>query len=478
MLTSLLVLTLLQSGAAASKAATPARMIRAEVGPSGVSKGGTFVLDEQREAFDVAKDKQVIVSFEWEAAPAVHKCELSWVAPDGTVALQTMLDLDAKGRRFSGYWSLLLNPTMARGLWAAEVKVDGVAAGSRTFRVTGPPIVKDLPADELYKLASDTTLRLEAILPAGSERRFFRGFAIGDESVITTFGAINAASAIDVLFPGGEHVQTSEVWSFSRDLDWVMLKVKVPPTAPRLKVAESAKVGDRCAFLNVNEGQREITPCSVVGRNTTSPVARWSITHRPSPIAVGGPLLNGVGEVVGLVGASSRPGGGVFDDGGGFGSGFRPSSAALLVMPVHGLRPMEGAAPDNLSAFWERGLFYKPVTANSQVSYGTLAVGAADPRGVGARNTGGTDFSTQEGILTALITWQPRAKIDSTLNHICYDMANRPVFTGKATKVSFRQGLRVDSSSQIDISTFPSGEYRLDILLGDEVAWRTYFRVK
>ena len=49
------------AGAAASKAATPARMIRAEVGPSGVSKGGTFVLDEQREAFDVAKDKQVIV---------------------------------------------------------------------------------------------------------------------------------------------------------------------------------------------------------------------------------------------------------------------------------------------------------------------------------------------------------------------------------------------------------------------------------
>ena len=134
---------------------TPERIqiIRSEVGPKGATKGDTFVFDEQRDSFDLAADKEVIVAFEWEAAPGNHRCELSWIAPDGTVALKAMLDLPAKGRRFSGYWSLLLNPTMARGLWAAEVKVNGIPAGSRTFRIQGPPIARPLPPDELYKLA-------------------------------------------------------------------------------------------------------------------------------------------------------------------------------------------------------------------------------------------------------------------------------------------------------------------------------------
>src|SRR5689334_20776758 len=117
------------------QAASAPKLLRSEVGPSGAARGGTFVLDEQRDTFDVSTDARVYVVFEWQGVPGTHKCDVSWIAPDGSVALQSVLDLNAAGPRFSGYWALVLNPAIARGLWAAEVKVDGQKAGSKTFRI-------------------------------------------------------------------------------------------------------------------------------------------------------------------------------------------------------------------------------------------------------------------------------------------------------------------------------------------------------
>ncbi|MBX7186338.1 MAG: hypothetical protein K1Y01_14465 [Vicinamibacteria bacterium] len=482
MITGLAVGLLLEAAALQARPADAVRLIRAEVGPSGATKGSTFVLNEKRESFDLATDKEVIVAFEWDGPPATHRCELSWIAPDGTVALKAVLDLAAKGRRFSGFWSLLLNPTMARGLWAAEVKVDGSPGGSRTFRITGPPLLKELPTDELYRLASEATLRLEAQLPPGAERRFFSGFAIGDDAVITTFEAINAAMSVQILFPDGTRVETDEAWKFSREFDWVLLKAAVPLTHKRLKHADGVKVGDRCLFLNVIEGQREMAACSIVGQNNSAGAPRWSISHRPSQAAFGAPLLNSFGDVIGLVGADSQAGGGAFEDASGataFRIGSRSSSSGLLVVPTKDIKRPEGADPAlKFVSFWERGLFYKPITASKHVGYGTLAVGPADPRGVGARSTGGGEFYAKDGTLTALVSWEPREKLDTTMNYVCYDMMNRRIVLGKPLKISMRPGTRIDSSSQLDVSAFSPGEYRLDIMLGDDVAWRTYFKIK
>jgi len=153
--------------------------------------------------------------------------------------------------------------------------------------------------------------------------------------------------------------------------------------------------------------------------------------------------------------------------------------SGLLVVPVKGItRPETLDSVLKLRTFWERGLFYKLVTASRHVGYGMLAVGAADPRGVGARSSGGGEFFAKDGTLTALVTWEPREKIESTLNSVCSELSTRRVVQGKPLKISMKPGTRIDSSSQIDVSAFSPGEYRLDILLGEEVAWRTYFKIK
>jgi hypothetical protein len=481
MITSLLLLGLgFQAEPPRPRPPDSVRVIRAEVGLTGAVRDNTFVLDAQKESFDLKTDKEVIVAFEWDGPPGTHRCELSWLSPDGSVALQTRLDLAARGRRFSGYWSLLLNPTMSPGLWAAEVKVDGVASGSRTFRITGPPLVRPLPPDQLYKLAFEATISIEARLPAGAERRVFSGFALGDDSVITTFEAINAAKSLELTFSDGSRAETDEVWLFSRDLDWALIKVVVPPAQKRLKIAASAKVGDPCVFLNVVEGQRELSPCLVVGENTAAPVLRLSISNRPSQAAFGSPLLSSIGEVLGVVGIDSRPGGGAFDDAGSSGAyriGSRSSPSTLLVMPVNGIhRPEETNDVARLASFWERGLFSKIVTASRHVGYGFIGAGASGPRGEGVRSSG-YEFYASDSVLTALLTWQPREKLDTTLNYACFDSANRMIGQGKPLKVSLRPGTGLDSSSPIDVSRFKPGEYRLDISLGSEVAWRTYFKI-
>lgn len=469
---------LLPSQAPRQKAPERIQVVRSEVGPRGAAKGDTFVLDEQRDSFDLAVDKEVIVAFEWEAAPGNHRCELSWIAPDGTVALKALLDLPAKGRKFSGFWSLLLNPTMARGLWAAEVTVNGIPAGSRTFRIQGPPIARPLPPDEIYKLASEATLSIEARLPAGAERRVFSGFALSPDSVITTLAAINAAESLRITFSDGSHVETNEVWLYSREHDWALLKATVPSAQRRLKPASDAKVGDPCAFLNTIEGQRELAPCSILGQNKQSSVARFSISNRPALAAFGAPLLSSFGEIIGMVGTDLRPGGASFEDGGAFRVGARARPSTLLVLPVQGINRPEGSEPSTLAQFWERGVFFKPVTLARHVSYGFISAGASGPRGEGVRSASGFEFYATDGVLTALLQWQPRENLTTTLNHMVFDHANRPIVTGKPLKASFKQGMSLDSSSQVDVSRFPAGEYRLDILLGDEVAWRSYFQIK
>ena len=464
----------------ASKAGEPIRLIRAEVGSKGTPKGDTFVIEEQRDAFDLAKDKEVIVAFEWDGPPGTHRCELSWIAPDGSIGLQTRLDLTAKGRRFSGYWSLLLSATMAPGLWAAEVKVDGAANGSRTFRVVGVPAARLLRPDEIYKLASESTLLIEARLPQGAEPRSFSGFAIGEDAIVTTFGAINAAQELLITFADGSRAKTDEVWLSSRALDWALLKVPVPNTQRRLPVGEAAKVGDTCAFLNIAEGQKELAPCSVLGVNTSAPVRRLTVSNRPSQAAFGGPLLNASGQVIGMIGADSQPGGAAFEDAGGaLRVGTRLPRSALLVMPVDGIHRSEDPASfQKLASFWERGLFIPLVTASRYVRYGFLSAGASNPSGDRVRGTSDSEFSARDGVLTALLQWEPPEKIEGLISHRCYDMSNRLLVEGKPRKATLRPGTLTNSSTQVDIAGFTPGDYRLDILFGQDVAWRGYFRIK
>src|SRR5256885_16394410 len=69
-----------------SQATAPVTLLRAAVGPSGQVRNGDYVLDEERANFDPARDRQVVVLFQWQGAPRVHRMIVNWESPDGAAS--------------------------------------------------------------------------------------------------------------------------------------------------------------------------------------------------------------------------------------------------------------------------------------------------------------------------------------------------------------------------------------------------------
>lgn len=463
-------------GAVGAQAGSAARLVSVDAGPRGSVRGDRFVLESAQEGFTPGVDAQVVIAFEWEGQPGAHRCEVAWIAPDGSVALRGAVDLPpSRGRRFGAHFTMLLADQLTPGLWAAEATVDGVRAGSKTFRILPGPN-RRLGADELYQIGVDATLDLAAELPPGLDARRFSGFVIADDAVLTTFQAIESAVRVQARFRDGTLAHATGVWGFSREYDWALLDLAVPPTQRRPALARDFKIGERCAFINWVEGQRVVSGCSVVGRNDDGPVPRLALSDRPTQRAVGAPLLNEKGEILALMGTSAEPLVSVFDDEGRVFFRQAAWSTASLALPAIGIsRPTTGAS----TPFAEvaRVAFRPAVTARRFAGYGFVAKGTARPDGVGADSFHNADLRSSDGTASVLLTWTSPDAQTRELSHALYDRANRLVQRGRATRLALKPGVRVDSSTPISLQGL-DGEYRIDILFGEEVAWRGYIRVK
>jgi hypothetical protein len=206
-------------------------------------------------------------------------------------------------------------------------------------------------------------------------------------------------------------------------------------------------------------------------------VIRFTIGARPSDAAVGSPLLDQYGDLIGMVGAAAKGGIGTFADERIRWKGGRAPLYSLVVLPAKGIQRPEMGEAEGLATFWERGSFFRAVTADEAV-HGTLYPGIRKPGGEGLPLATSFEFSAQDGGVTAVVFWQSAEKRDRMLNHAVYDYANRAIVIGKPLKVAFKPGQRFDSASPAEIKNFAPGEYRFDVLVDDKVAWRSYFTVR
>ena len=135
------ILTFFLSGPHQAPAASPPTLtvLRIAAGPGGEVRNGEFVLDEERTQFDPARDKQVVVFFQWQGQPGVHRMTAQWKSPDGASSTTSPVQYEAKDRRFGAFWSLPLSAASATGSWTIEATVDGQLGGSCTFDVAAMP---------------------------------------------------------------------------------------------------------------------------------------------------------------------------------------------------------------------------------------------------------------------------------------------------------------------------------------------------
>jgi len=473
--------------------ATPLyRVVRAVSGTKSQQQGGRLIIEDPRTVFYVPEDKQIIVYFEWEGPTGPHTFEALWKNPEGKIVVISDFKYEAKEKRFGGYWSMVLSETTPTGLWAVETRIDGEAAGAHPFQILATARPPDaIPSrrvqtpQEIYQRALAATVSVEKLSAAGMRIGSGAGFFTGSRLVSTPFHVIDGASALRIVLPDGRRQDVLGVVAWSRKQDWALLRTAAdgPATLERGN-APNPVVGDRCYTLDVGTASNRVLSETEVTGNFVAPGAgeRWNLAASLMAGASGAPVLNEYGELIGMGGVSLIPGAESLDVQR-FGMPASLSTArgplqGSLVLPAS-LLPSPGpeAKATSLEELMKTGQFVPPITAARHVLYGSLG-GSIEkrqqfPEVVDIRS----EFSRRDKKMALLVMWDPKEKLKTSVALKFYDVENRLIGDGKPQKFNAGRNDRSYHTWEIPIEGIKPGFYRLDVVLGDETAYRTFFRI-
>jgi hypothetical protein len=476
------------------------RVMRTESGSKGEQHGDEFVISDSRTTFRYPADKQVVVSFVWEGPQGMHHFQGLWRSPDGKVASVENLDYDVKDTVLRAHWTLNLPETVVPGTWTLEAQIDGQSAGVKTFQVQVDEgaLQANRPSQaDIFKRAQASMVFVESLDADGHLLNRGAGFFINTNMVVTAFVNVDGASALNVELPGGRHEKLTEVAEWNRSLGWALLHVNAPEVDP-LEEAKTASwgVGDIDYLMDAPvEGGWAIHPVRITGiLNLPKGGQRLHLSWAGYASALGSPLLNAQGKVVGMLSGpslaildSDRPQ--LFNEPP-QGITLAVGGTSLVVVPITAVAPMPPAGrPVALAEFASHGLFMAPVVRDPQVV--SAVMGASfqwktnggrqgwsmyhiqQPISQDLRN----QFSRREGTMALVLTWLPTANRKTTVEMRIYDSENRMVGKGTPQQITLKRDEGFYSAIQGSIEGLASGIYRVEILTGEQVQWRSYFVV-
>ncbi|HKZ81139.1 MAG TPA: trypsin-like peptidase domain-containing protein [Pyrinomonadaceae bacterium] len=479
------------SGGGAAAVEPSFRLIRSVSGAKLLEQGGRQVIEDPRSVFYVPADKQIIVYFTWEGPAGPHHFEGLWKNPSGRVAMTSEFDYKPEQPRFGAYFKMLLGDAPATGIWGLEARIDGETAGSHSFQITSSPRPDSdaaipprrlLNPSEIYGRAAAVSVLIENINLKGARRNVGTGFFIGSGRLLTAFQVIDDATKVRIVDQKGRLIEATEVLSFNRRQDWIVLKVALE-NMPALERAptDSWAIGDRSYFLDVPaEGNRVLVETSLIGKqNLGSAGDRLNIGDTVNRRAIGTPLLNEYGEVIGLVGGSLLSGAAFLED---LAFGARSNSLGVasrgtFAVPIN-LVDESASSATTIEGLARSGQFMPALVSTQSVLSGALASSvnkkAVPPQPIDEK----IEFSraNPQGVL--LLTWLPREKrkgkpslrLYDLDNHLISETLNKKKITVTPNKLSY-------SLWDFNLSGLAAGIYRFDVLLDGDFVWRTFFRM-
>jgi hypothetical protein len=329
-----------------------------------------------------------------------------------------------------------------------------------------------LSVAEIYQRGQDATLTLQVIGADGAQLGLASGYFISPDLVATSLEAINAARNVRLVRPGAAPVESVQLVSWNRRDDWAI--VPFPNVAGR--VAERGTkpvVGDRCFFLDAQGEQgRVIVETSVVG---TSANGDLTLSHGPSDAGLGAPLLNEFGEIVGVLAGVGIVGASRFD--------LLPAGGAGMVRGLEArVRPLppvpDAAAASRSFADLDRdGFFVRPVVRTPHFVHGTLGTGVVKQNGIPIATDQRFRFSRREGQALVFVSWSPAKKENTTSQFELFDADNRKLAATDPKPAKLREGQPFVQYWELELASFKAGLYRVDVLIGPDPVWRTFFRV-
>jgi trypsin-like peptidase len=461
------------------------RLVRSVSGTKIHEESGRFAVDDPRTMFYVPADQQVVVYFTWEGPAGAHHFEGVWKSPAGKAVLISGFDYTSDQPRFGGYFKMLLTEAPTPGVWTLEARIDGESAGSHTFQVLAALRPDDAVSNrhilnraEIYDRASAATVSIENVDQKGARRFVGSGFLISPGRVLTAFEVIESATRVRVLSQG-KLIEVTEVQAWNRRQGWAILKA--PVEGPPLPSASAAiGITDRCFFLDAAaENNRVLTETFLIGtRELGAAGQRLNIGETFDRRAVGSPLINDYGEVIGIIGGSLL--GGAFPGDSIYGSRNATLGAVSrggLAIPISLVNESSGS-PTTIGQLAATGKFMPTLAAAQTILSGALSRGlnrkADPPRVVEERY----EFTRADQQVVVFITWLPEVKRKGVPALHVFDLDNRLIFENAGKKkITVNTNKLSYSGWEMDVSTLPPGIYRVDVLLDADTVWRTFFRV-
>jgi S1-C subfamily serine protease len=479
------------SGGGARPAEPVFRVVRSVSGTKVLDQGGRYAVEDPRTVFYAPDDKQIIVYFTWEGPTGPHHFEGLWKNPAGKVAMTSDFDYQPDQPRFGGYFKMLLGDAPATGVWTLEARIDGETAGAHTFQITiapRPENVATTPArrflspSEIYGRAAAASVLIENINQRAARRNVGTGFFIGPGRLVTAFQVIDGAAKVRIVGPQGRLIETTEVLSWNRRQDWVILKIALEnvATLERAPVG-SWSIGDRCYFLDVPaDGNRVVVETSLIGKQSLGAAGdRLNIGDTANRRAVGSPVVNEYGEVIGLVGGNLLPGAAFLED---LAFGARSNvlgvtSRGTLAVPINLVDGSSGSST-TIEGLASSGQFMPALVSTQSVLHGTIARTvnrkADPPLPIDEK----IEFSRADNQGVLFLTWLPKEKRKGRPSLRLYDLDNRLISEDQnKKKITVSPNKLSYSLWDLNFAGLPAGIYRFDVLLEADIVWRTFFRM-
>ena len=473
--------------------AQPPQLVRSVVGPLGVLDGDNYTIPNPRSKFTYPADRQVVIYFEWDAPPAKYQLAGVWKQPDGKLASISDIAMETSTRKLQAYWTFDLTAAMPGGVWQLDVRINGLPVASQAFEVAVPALAAPLPPppasppppsplslDQIYRFAP-SIVWVHKLDSTGRRFDTASGFICRPGEITTAFQSIDGAANVEIVFADGQRRPISGVRAYSRLQDWAVLSVDTA-AAPPLKQAPasySVAIGERMVHFSVENDARAIAGIDVVGR-TQHPTFgdRWPLQPPTAPAAVGGPLLNPFGEVIGIIGGSTTPGIRAVDRANGLSSWFLHSKTGVSATPIQLLPAAPAAAPLTLAELHATSAltpYYQPDP--DITSGGVVREVAKDPSRQSLVQEG-IEIASKEPSFSVYANWNPRTKIRQAIIQVAlYDAANLRRATGETKRANLPAGSLGRTIVTFAPTRLPPGPYRADILLGNRVVWRGFFSI-
>lgn len=470
-------------------------LIRSVSGSKSEQQGGRFVITDPRTVFSTARDRQVIVYFEWKGTKGKHHIEGRWKGPNGRDVIVSSADYTARQNTFGFYFKLALSKDVQPGLWALNVSIDGEPAGTHTIEIkSGAAAASAVPKRhyrtpaEIYKMAVGATVSLAKLASDGTVISRGSGFFIRPDTVLTSFDAIDGASALRLVTPDGKPLAVHGVLAWNRVEDWAVLRVPVTPEID-LKLAPpgSWAVGDDYFSLQMSRaGDRTLVAGTLSGTDDFPHAGRrLHLSYSASQEASGAPILNDYGEVYGIMTFGSLAPGlwslsalktGMPMNFSQAGSLFTLQN--VLAVPITEVQiPAPGSAGRRLSELQSTRQFIGALRGTENVQWGTVTLASAG--GSNEMRTPDTkfNFTRAGGPIQIDLHWYINTKIKSHISLRVYNLQNQLVTESLLKKFHHGRGQRLDTRWKINITQFPPGLYRADVELDEVPVWRVYFQV-